>query len=601
MAIGKVNVFLYFGSNFNYMNIPYDTDMIGQSSTRILNKPGQIVWQADWLTGLRLDVVDYNDIMGVQFVKITDVGTEDKYDNWYEVIGARQVNRRTVELTLQYDVLLSINVKNITGITGRISRWTVDNDDSDFGYTMSSEPLNITEPYVYNYEQFSQVAMSNSPTKLVGSAMDLNVPPEVIQYENQSSENSQIYYPKTELSTPTQFVTKMPNADKFDDGLGYFNWEDATVKDNYNAAVGLAYDIAVNPYILPVSSIIEITWDGNRVKQIIGNYSDWTFNDGKLIKDGEYKNKKTKEIGIFFTLYNPYTGDSVTVNNYELRDAKIRIYVNPYSNGAFYSKFRTYMKSTDYELSGLVKSCGWRKLTLSSNVSSGEAIARYSNDYYKQVNSEYLTAANINAVTSGVDMLLAFGHTVMTTGLLMYSGLSGLLTTESNLSIAGTMGEKAASHLSSAVSNFSNAMAARNIYKAESSKLEVEGTLISSRPPAVKFANVDVYGDYSYTFFVRTSSISDNDRKKADEFFTAYGYNVEGKFLNNPSQLNCRQLFTYIKADDVFITSINDITEFKRYKDEQSTADIKDRFSNGVRIWQTNPNYDWANVNNGVK
>lgn len=66
-------------------------------------------------------------------------------------------------------------MKNITGITGRISRWTVD-DDLDFGYTMSSEPLNITEPYVYNYEQFSQVSMANSPTKLVGSAMDLNVP-----------------------------------------------------------------------------------------------------------------------------------------------------------------------------------------------------------------------------------------------------------------------------------------------------------------------------------------------------------------------------------------------------------------------------------------
>lgn len=69
MAIGRVNVFLYFGSNFNYMNIPYDTDMIGQSSTRILNKSGQVVWQADWLTGLRLDVADYNDIMGYSLLK----------------------------------------------------------------------------------------------------------------------------------------------------------------------------------------------------------------------------------------------------------------------------------------------------------------------------------------------------------------------------------------------------------------------------------------------------------------------------------------------------------------------------------------------------
>jgi hypothetical protein len=256
------------------------------------------------------------------------------------------------------------------------------------------------------------------------------------------------------------------------------------------------------------------------------------------------------------------------------------------------------MKSTDYELSGLVKSCGWRRLTLTSSVARGGSNQLFNNDYYKKVNSLYGEIASANAGNAGIQGAIGVG-----------SLIGSVLTTATATMAAGSVGFSATA--GNVVNNFSDvagqtaglvtAIATKQIYKEEANKLEVEGTLISNRPPDVKFATVDVYGDYAYTFFVRTTSISDNDRQKADEFFTAYGYNVEGKFLNSVSQLNCRQLFTYIKADDVMITSISDVTSFKRYKDEQSVSDVKDRFNYGLRIWQSNPNYNWANITNGVK
>ena len=91
--------------------------------------------------------------------------------------------------------------------------------------------------------------------------------------------------------------------------------------------------------------------------------------------------------------------------------------------------------------------------------------------------------------------------------------------------------------------------------------------------------------------------MSTNDKIRANKFFRWYGYNVDTLPLNDASQLYARENFTFIQADNVIITDTKTATNMTRLHDSGTIVKIQEKFSSGIRIWQTNPDFDTNNTN----
>ena len=139
-----------------------------------------------------------------------------------------------------------------------------------------------------------------------------------------------------------------------------------------------------------------------------------------------------------------------------------------------------------------------------------------------------------------------------------------------------------------------NLDASRMVRNQQVAALRTSGTLGKVAPPVFKLNNSVNVSGASYTFVVKRSDLSQNDKQRADIFFRMYGYNVDKLPLNDVSMLNTRQRFTFVQADDVEITSTVTIDNMTRLKDPQTVDKIKERFSAGLRIWNINPDYNYT-------
>ena len=81
--VGSVTITIYFGTQFNDLNVPYYNKLIRDSATKTLELTGQYVWQNTWLRDIRVNVEDYQDIVGAQYAVISDEGTESQGAHWF--------------------------------------------------------------------------------------------------------------------------------------------------------------------------------------------------------------------------------------------------------------------------------------------------------------------------------------------------------------------------------------------------------------------------------------------------------------------------------------------------------------------------------------
>lgn len=607
--VGEVNVKIFFGTKFNQINVPYTTDLIESSASKIISRPAQVVWQSTWLTHLRVNVADYQDIVGAQYVKMEDTGVTDFGVHWYSVVGYQQISRGCVELGIAYDPLLSIGINNIKEISGIMHRWTVD-DDTPFRYTLSPEPINQIDDYEYHYTVINPITNMTGTLNIVGCAVDLDTPPEILQYQNADGTQTSIYYPKMVRATPTNFSSRIGGVHTYNDGLTYFLWSAEKIRDNFDAATGLAYDLQTVAYKLPLTNLIRAHYDGNKVTSIDGdsNETSMTAVGGVGIRNTAVQNSKAGEMGTFFTLYNTVTGDSVTVSNYDLDNLNVTLYADPSFNGRFFARFSGYL-GDNQTATGLVKSAGWQPMTISSNTGYGSVLAQANNamsmrqvqtvqDIGVSTATSNFIAGTLNTVGHTFDRAMSeqasYEHARA-----MAKGEQNVINQLSNghtFRNIGMYGGAIMQELAMFVQFTAQLKAVNQYAETQKANLAVQGTLGRNTPPTVKYAGTEVYAADAYKFGIRATTISEKDRQRADRFFTAYGYNVDNAVLNSPAQLKCRKRFTFIQADDVFIGAATPIN-YTRTHDLQTQDYIKERFSNGLRIWQTVPDYDWTKPN----
>lgn len=580
---GQVNVNVYFGTMYDWQNIPFHPYSIKTAATKTLKLQGYFVWQTTWLSFLRLNVDDYNDIVGAQWIEVVESDTSQYHgSHWYYVQDYVQVNNKLAQLTVRYDALMSLGVDNITGISGTCRRWTVQDDSNPFAYVVTSEPVDQADPFQYSYELISTLSASLDYWRFIGSPVDLEGQPEILNYTNPDGGEANIFYPEMKaINAPTKFSTAYPAALPYGDGLQYYFWDTSPeIPKNYSLAIGLGYNLVTNSFAIPKTSMVEFQTDGLKLKSITGTKVKRARDSmaGKGLTEGGYANAKTRAMGLFFTLYNSVSGSQITVKNYELSELGIDVWIDPSPNGRFYAKFSGYL-SDSTGTSGAVPSLNWQDLTLSSSIGHGSLLASINNNYD-------IVAAKRERQEAGVANLESMLNGVV-------SGLANMGWGKSQ----GSEGLKLSGGFQIFSSVFFGAIHQVEIetrYKQERERLTVEGTISKNTPPSVVFGPIMGTNVDAYRFYVRAATLSVRDRNRLDRFFTAYGYNVDSLPLNDVSMLNARMRFTYIMADDVRVTAGADQT---RVRDVQTMEQITQRFANGVRIWQVTPDYDWTVYN----
>jgi hypothetical protein len=622
--VGEVSIEIFFGTNFDMINVPYDTTLITQTATKHITKTAQVVWQTTWVNEIQINVENYQDIVGAQFVRIIDSGTSNIQAHWYEVITYYQSSKKCVRIGLMYDPLLSIGIQNITGITGTINRHSV-SDDTHFKYTFSDEPINQITPYNFNYAEIDSGLILANAFNMVGFPYDMTKQPEIVTYDKTPA-NATIYVPTlTKLDNAgtgfsPSFAERMSYL-----GMQFYQWKQGvadTAIDNYGNAVALGYDIVSESYVLPnpglSQGLIKISYsETNGVIGYVSSSSVIKSSNFSLYESG-YNNNKASELGIYFSLYNEFSGEEVTVKNYDITNTNVTLHCDPSPNGSVMARFSTYMKDST-GISGLISSPKYPRYNITSNTNYMSATNTLNNAISQSVLSTYeLTSQqslqnvrtnarignNANMWSSVMNIAGNVANDIMQVAAQIYMGNAVGATTDivsglTNNIVAGTQTYLNYTGNNDIINNNYNTGISNLFATIDQQKvaLSVQGTLGKLLPPTCKYLNSNVNVTEMYSFKVRKTSISNSDRKRADNFFTAYGYNVNKTVLNNPNQLNTRTRFTFIQADDVKITSVQGDTDNTRIEDLQTINYIQNRFASGIRIWQITPNLDWSIAN----
>lgn len=594
---GETNITVFFGTNYDDINVPYHTAHIATHASKTLSLTSQVLWQTTFISAVRVNVEDYQDIVGAQYVRIDDVGTSNHGAHWFSVLGYMQLSKRTALLGLMYDALLSIGIDAITGISGAMKRWTVTNDSS-YRYINSTEPINQIMPYNYSYHAFDN-HYTETITQYAGFPYNMNSKPNVINYVNQDGTSTGVLFPDLKPAgiSETLFQSSVGNGVYYKNGLRYYNWkENGEYKDNYNLTVGLGFDIVCDSYQLPESPIITIIEANNSV--LLMQTTTQNYTSSLSLNTGTYNNRKSSELGNIFTLFSPVSGDSLTINNYDIKDssgfARIRVSVNPGPGGCFYARLIGYYGN---DLTGLVKSVSWSDAPITTRAGMGAIRSGYDNAIARDrvmLNSQL----QINSLNTGIDnsrrsasfdVVANTANAVGNAVALNPAGVAGNLT--------GTI--KTSVDLENATNTFNTSY--NNIIESRTQQrqeLLVSGTLGLIEPGKFKQTETLITEGSAFTFVVSKSSLSDFDRQRFDRFATAYGYNVNGELLTSKEQLHNRSRFTFIMADDVKITeTIYTGRDMTRIHDKSTVQQIQDRFSSGIRIWNSNPDFDYTSPN----
>lgn len=610
--VGSVTITIYFGTQFNDLNVPYYNKLIRDSATKTLELTGQYVWQNTWLRDIRVNVEDYQDIVGAQYAVISDEGLESQGAHWFVVRGYQQVSQKTAELVIEYDPLLSIQIMNFKTISGTLNRWTPDTaNDGHFRWIYTDEPINQADKFVYSYFRHSCVDESKALNPVVGFPYDMTEPPTIALYQNQDGTRTNIYYVKMPYSKEiTNFHSTANESIDFNDGMSYYLWrpkEGDLVYESYNKAVGLGQDLTSNAYMLIASPLIVIhLGDNGFIESLTGQVL--SQETGLALYDTQYENNKTNDLGIFFELYNEVSGQSVQLANYNLLNTALELSVDPYSSGCFYARFKGYF-GDNTGFSGQIASGPFKSYSINSttqfNVQSAymqtnNQIQSIETQYSaqriiadNQLKSDTLSNASalgqgaLNAVSGGITAALLMSNPITfiggaTTGI---SAATGAINSFVNYATNDTNLERMYT---------ANLDASRMVRNQQVAALRTSGTLGKVAPPVFKLNNSVNVSGASYTFVVKRSNLSQNDKQRADIFFRMYGYNVDKLPLNDVSMLNARQRFTFVQADDVEITSTVTADNMTRLKDPQTVDRIKERFSAGLRIWNINPDYNYT-------
>lgn len=132
---------------YDIINVPIVSQMIYEEAGHKLDTTGYMVWQTQYLSSIKVNIDNYNDIQGAQYIVIYDNKNDDVFEYWYQVLAFKMVSNKTVEFTLQYDPLLTLNLADITGVTGFMKRWSV-GDDNPLLWINTPEPINRASDYV---------------------------------------------------------------------------------------------------------------------------------------------------------------------------------------------------------------------------------------------------------------------------------------------------------------------------------------------------------------------------------------------------------------------------------------------------------------------
>lgn len=559
--MNTINIF--YGGNFDSLNVPHTIDLL-RASCEVRTLKANLAFGDEFINNCRLNF----DMTGSRYLEIEETGY------FYEIASYVKISENIFDVALIWDSVLTIGINNIENITGTFKRRTVaKSEDIAFRYVKSSEPVNQTSPFEYTY--FSHRPVENGPVFMpfVMTNVDLTEKPSILKYTNPDGAISEYEYPSNKIADYLLYIiNKWGGEDtSYEEDLALFFWNEVS-RSCYDLNVAFGYSLDVKGGNVPQSEYIEVNENFSGYVNFIRGYQKQVETGLTRSESGNFYHSKTSEMGIFFDLYSVESGENVTVQNFDLSSTDITVGVVPTIDGNFKARFTTYLNDLS-GLTGVINSPPFKPLSIASRVNENymsNLINTTTNVDSLNLSSELQADnAKVSATTSAVSSVASMAMTPTPTSIA--SGLIGIASTAFNT--ANTL-----DNIEQTANN-------------QRENLTLQGTLSSNTPPPLKFGGNFNIHSAMYDFSIRRTSLSNYDREKLDRFFTAFGYNVDGEFLNSPAQLCPREKMSFIMADDVFIYS-----NTKKYNNFL-TSNFAKRMATGLRIWKINPNFDYTKGN----
>ncbi len=565
---------IYFGSNFDHFNVPRSQAIFSAGCSEIRTYNTLVGFSPSFITSC---LINDPNIEGARYMSVDGI--------FYEIMSYSKVSQQVYQLGLKMDGILTIGINNIVDIWGTLSRQTPGNQESEVSeYMLTPEPVDQMLPYKYEYFKYNCCPTGKMTHPFICTGVDLQNKPKILNYKNEDeTNNTNVYYPYLEDMTDnfTTIRSSFCGETAFSGNSAYFQWTD-DVRNNYNYAVALGYEIPFTSVILPESPHINSSGSGSLATNINGNSEDIDtglpiLNSCSGVPTYTPNNVKAKYMGVFLELISPVSGDSVSINAYDLvspfsDNVILEVGCIPSNTGYFLARFRNYQGQGDNLNATVVKSQVFPQISIISKSGESSTVNRLSTTM--QMDSAELSFKTAQSTA------------VMDVAKQGVSGVGSLLSNSpqeaiNNGLINPIMG------IASTVLSVENQ---RRQTEQQLINLSTMGTISTNKPPRQKLECGSNMENLSYCFVVKKSQLSGYDLKNLDIFLTQYGYNVKGKPITGTSDINTGSRFTFVMATDVMIKTL------KSYPNEL-IYDLQTRFSTGIRIWNSNPDFDYHSPN----
>lgn len=616
---------IVYGTPYDFTeNYPLDSENIVNHAAIVRTCEGEY---AEWgSNGLQYITLNYNtppsgddpgfqsyeDCRGAQYIVMYDT-TGYFQHHFYMVLGdAEYINANCARFPVVENNLLSMGIQHIREISGDIVRYTP-RIDTPWAYASSPEPLDASADLEYQYyiwkPNIEQLQLR------AGFPYNMAFKPSIQQYVNADGTISQYWMPSftsdaSKLGVKTIFYSPLNDDNLYiQDGLCYQDYDYA--KEAYDACVSLGYDIQAQAYFRPYDpDLCTITTHGEYPSvEIAVRGQSKIYDTGLAIRTGSYAYNKAEEVASSFTLFNPVTGDSVTVDAKDIAPSatgtvQIKVSCDPQIDGRFYASIVGYNDKPDQLDVGVVKSAPFPRYSLSSSAGLGqqqaiiEHVVSVDQTAVSQTNqvASFEQSRDNAFLSTMIDAVNTLGNTAISAASSQGGGAGGSVAGGALSLITGV-----ASYLGitkptqqTQEDNMNRTMAQQN------EQLRTAGNLLNAVPPQIKYGGVNGQTGGAYNFVLCKTYRGAKDRNNLNEFFKRFGYNVVNEPLNNFAQLQAREHFTYIMADNVKVNGVSGGTSLERLRGITMTEQIKQLFASGLRIWRDVPDYTYTQSNNPI-
>lgn len=592
-----VKIRAYKNTGLAFGNCLDDSSLLDSIGFNYIDIPDVALKQTRGIVNIKL-AITWDDAKDIDYIKIDN--------SCYWVLGLTMLNDNVASVSIMYDAITSIGIKNITFINGWCTRRTLSETEDDLYNNIIDEPFTPSEPLTsLIFQAFPEGGIDESPVVL--STVDLSRASEfftdALVFEGTKETGGDTFgvaVPKLPtLKTSTGYLmndmTELPVSLLKNNtqvaGTALFDLTDDKVLQTLNYVYSISADNTIlDSYMLPNSYFELVVNEGlitgvnqlikvytSKLSELITNLMSTRKYANKKVFSGQFMQIQVTSIGSGNSA--SYRPEDIIPLNKDLNTAGYYIIPDGRYNGVptLIPNFFRYSPNIGGKMFGAITGAEWQRapFTTSKNGIGAQRITYNTGRYIKDFQQGLGIASSV--INGASELGSAKINQIQMSELM--KGMD--LPYQSELD-ALNLGSKGFNAINSVLGNLSNMALYQN-------QAGVNRQMLRVQDSAKDMHFLNAPGLISYfgnTFMEVITGLSSKDMDRFDTFLTAFGYAVNEQLT--PGMFNKNSYFDYIQASDLNI---------KGYFDNNIKNNIIQALNNGIRLWHKQPIPIIANIN----